>query len=363
MPLLIRLLGIALLGALAIAALVGAFVSWSPSGWVALGGCAVAALAFATRERRVRRGLALASGALLAILLVVRLVGGAEGMIRMVTLPHGSSSRWLGRLIDEQDVGLAGARVLAWQWRLPPDERRQLLPAMHDAYVDMRRDDVFTPSPVLDTLLARQGPDAFDTLVIEPRAESIPAPKYGVIFLHGFAGSYTLECWLVAKAARTVGALTVCPATDFSGHWRGEAGESILRATLDYLRGRGIKRVFLAGLSNGAAGASVLAPRFASFLTGLILISGAPAQGGNAGLPTLVVHGTDDTVASAVSARAFATRTHSTYTSFEGGHFVLLVRRAEIRDAIASWLMGQLGLHETGSAIRKIPVDLPGIAP
>jgi len=116
---------------------------------------------------------------------------------------------------------------------------------------------------ISDTLLGRQVPGAFDTVVIEPRAESNSASpiKTGVIFLHGYAGSYTLECWLVASAARAIGAVTVCPATDFSGHWRGEAGEQIVRATLDYLHTRGIRRVFLAGLSSGAMGASVLAPR------------------------------------------------------------------------------------------------------
>ena len=138
---------------------------------------------------------------------------------------------------------------------------------------------------------------------------------------------------------------TVCPATDFSGHWRGKAGEPIVRATLDYLHARGIRRVFLAGLSNGAMGASALAPRFASSLTGLILISGAPAAGGNAGLPTLVVHGTEDPIASAAVARAFAARTHARYAGFDGGHFVLLVRRTETRAVIADWLMGQIGLQ------------------
>ena len=220
---------------------------------------------------------------------------------------------------------------------------------MHEAYVAMRRDDAFTPSPVFDTLLGRQTPGAFDTLVIEPRAQDGPAApaKTGVIFLHGYAGSYTLECWLVASAARAVGAVTVCPATDFSGNWRGEAGELTLRATLDYLHARGIRRVFLAGLSNGAMGASALAPKLASSLAGLILISGAPASGGSGGLPTLVVHGSDDPMASVAAARAFAARTHASYAGFDGGHFVLLVRRTEARMAISNWLMGQLGLHGT----------------
>jgi pimeloyl-ACP methyl ester carboxylesterase len=346
MRLVIRIFALAMLAAVALLALLGAFAPWSPSGWYALATIAAAAVALLIKERGPRRGLGLLALLLLGLLLIVRIVGSGDGMIAMRTLPGGESARWLARLVDEQDLALAGARVLAMRWHLPSSERERLVPSMRDAYAEMRRDDVISPSPVLDTLLDRQVPTAFDALVIEPRAEPKPVPmKFGVVFLHGFAGSYTLECWLVAAAARGIGAVTVCPATDFSGHWRGEAGERILRASLDYLQSRGIKRIFLAGLSNGALGASTLAPKFASSLEGLILISGAPATGGNAGLPTLVVHGSQDTMTPAQSARVFAERNHSTYAGFEGGHFVLLTNRMETRETIVNWLMRQAGYH------------------
>jgi pimeloyl-ACP methyl ester carboxylesterase len=347
-----RVFGIAALVGVGLVALLGAFAPWSPSGWFALGAAAIAAIALVVRDRGARRGLAIVATILFAVLLGVRVVGSESGMIRMLTLPAGTPSRWIARLVDEQDVALMGARALAQRWPLAADEKERLLPAMHDAYVAMRRDDVVTPSPVADTLLGRQKPDGFDALVIEPRTEPQPAPKYGVLFLHGYAGSHTLECWLVAKAAQTVGAVTVCPATEFSGHWRGPAAERIVRTGLDYLYRRGITRVFLAGLSNGAAGASALAPSFASSLSGLMLISGAPANGGTAGLPTLVVHGTDDAIASVASAQAFVARAHARYASFPGGHFVLLVRREETRKVMADWLMEQLGLHEGGKLRR-----------
>jgi surfactin synthase thioesterase subunit len=60
---------------------------------------------------------------------------------------------------------------------------------------------------------------------------------------------------------------------------------------------------------------------------------------------TLVVHGTEDPMASAAVAGAFAARTHARYAGFDGDHFVLLVRRTETRAVIADRLMGQLGLH------------------
>jgi hypothetical protein len=343
-----RILGVTALLGLTLVTLLGVFSPWSPSGWFAIGGLAIAAIALLVRERGPRRGLILVAAVLFAVLLGVRLVGSESGMIRMVTLPEGAGSRWLARLVDEQDVALAGARLLALRWPLSSDEKERLLPAMHDAYVELRRDDVVTPSPVADTLLGRQKPEAFDALVIEPRTDPLPAPKAGLVFLHGYAGSFTLECWLVAKAAQAVGAVTVCPATGFAGHWRGQSAERIVRTSLDYLARRGIKRVFLVGLSNGASGASALAPSLAPSLSGLILVSGAPANGGNAGLPTLVLHGTDDAVASVAATQAFAARSHAKYVALPGGHFVLLVHREESRKAMADWLMRQLSLHEAG---------------
>jgi len=320
----------------AVLAIAGSMASWSPSGWLTLTAAALGAVALLVRARRAQRLLGAAAGGLLVMLLGLRILGPAGGRALMLTLPGGTSSRWAGRILDEQDTSLVGARILRTLWRLPRDEQERLVPAMRDAYVEMRRDVGTTPSPVLDTLLARQRPSAFDALVFAP--PDVPHPRVGVVFLHGYAGSFTLECWLVARAARAIAAVTVCPATAFSGHWSGREGERTFRETLDHLRARGIERVYLAGLSNGAIGASALAPRFASSLSGLILISGAPSAGGGGGLPTLVVQGEQDTMASAATARAFAARTHATYAGFDGGHFVLMIRRDEVRNAIASWL-------------------------
>jgi pimeloyl-ACP methyl ester carboxylesterase len=199
----------------------------------------------------------------------------------------------------------------------------------------MRRAEGITASPVLDTLVGRQQADAFDALVIEPHAH---APESAVVFLHGYAGSFTLECWMMAEAARRIDALTVCPSTDFAGRWWTDDGERKLRATLAYVEGRHIPRVILAGLSNGGIGASLLAPRLARSLSGLILIAGVSPNGGTGGLPALVVQGEGDTMCAAAPAHAFAARTGATYAGFDGGHFVMMVRRAEVRDAIAGWL-------------------------
>jgi hypothetical protein len=317
----------------------GLGASWSPSGWLELAAFAVIAGGMVSAPWRVshRRGVVRAGVALFAIVVVGRaILASAGGTTSMPTLPAHTHSRWLGLLVDEQDASLLGLRVMVlWQWHLPAAERAKLLPAMHDAYVAMRESEGTTPSAVVDTLLGRQRPEAFDAVVIEPRDRT---PRAAVVFLHGYAGNFTMQCWLMAEAARAIDAVTVCPSTRFEGDWWTRDGERTARAALAYVAERHITPVYLAGLSNGGIGASLLAARLAPSLAGLILVVGTSPGGSTGGLPTLVVQAESDTQVSAAGSRAFAARTGATYASFEGGHFVMMVRRAEVRDAIAAWL-------------------------
>jgi len=332
-----RAAAIAALVCLAVAACLGIQAPWSLWGWATLVSCAVLAGAGLAGAARIRLVLRLVGAGGLAMLVIVRLVAASGGaQISLRTLPGGTSSRWLGRVVDEQDVSLLGARPLSWTWRMTREEREGLPREMRAAYAEMRAAIGTFPSPVLDTMLGRQAPAGFDAIVIE--APEQRSPGTAVVFLHGYGGSFTVECWLVARAAQSIGAVTVCPATGFAARWNGRDGERIVGATLEYLHGRGIRRVYLAGLSNGASGAAALAPRLAPSLAGLILISGAPSAGTAAGLPALVIHGERDMTASALAAHAFATRNGARYAAFDGGHFVLLMRREETRAAIADWL-------------------------
>jgi hypothetical protein len=332
--------GVLLAGPLLIVAALGLAASYSPSGWLMIVAAALVVVGAITApwRRSRRRGIARAGLALLVLVIGARIMAAAFGDTKMVTLPGGAASRWLGRVIDEQDGCLIGARGLAVVWPLPPAEKEALVPAMHDAYVAMRASEGTTASPVLDTLLLRQHSQDFDALVVEPRGRE---PRSAVVFLHGYAGSFTLECWMMAEAARAIDALTVCPATGFAGQWWTPEGERTLRATLAYVEGRGFPRPYLAGLSNGGIGASLLAPRFARSLAGLILIAGASPEGSAGGLPALVVQGEHDPMVSAAVSRAFASRAGATYASFDGGHFVMMVRRDEVRERIAAWLRNQ----------------------
>jgi pimeloyl-ACP methyl ester carboxylesterase len=324
--------------AVLVVAAMGLAASWSPSGWGKLAALALVAGGMVSSPWRSQRarGVTRAGAALFALVAVTHSVrAGSSRTTTMPTLPGNASSRWLGLPVDEEDVGLLGARGIGWLWGLPPAERASVVAAMHDAYVAMGEAEGPTPSPVLDTLLGRQGPDAFDAVIVEPRERD---PRAAVVFLHGYAGNFALACWLMSEAARTIGAVTVCPSTGFAGTWWSPDGERTVRAVLAYLEQRHIATVYLAGLSNGGIGASLLAERLAPSLAGLVLLSGVSPRGSTGGLPTLVIHGESDTQTSAAASRAFAARTGAAYVGYDGGHFVMMVRRIEVRDAIASWL-------------------------
>jgi pimeloyl-ACP methyl ester carboxylesterase len=269
------------------------------------------------------------------LFLIGRIAFARGDRMTMITRPGGESSRWLGRLIDEGDLAWIGAIGFVHVRKLPRLDRDRIVPSLREAYAEMRRELGASPSPVLDTVLRRQRPAAFDALVVEPPSRK--PTRAAVVFLHGYAGSWSFECWLVARAAAAIDALTVCPATDFQGHWSDSDGERIVRETMRWLQGRGLQTIYLAGLSNGGYGASLLAPRLRG-LRGLVLISGASPTAPPADVPTLVVQGEADTMASPSSARTYAARTQARYASFPSGHFALLTDREPIRSTIATFL-------------------------
>lgn len=107
------------------------------------------------------------------------------------------------------------------------------------------------------------------------------------------AGNFYVYCWEFAQAATAANLVTLCPSTGASGAWWSERGDKTFQATLEYARSIGLNRTYLAGLSNGAARASVLALAHQSELSGLVLLSGTRAELAPS-LPVLVVQGSGD---------------------------------------------------------------------
>jgi len=263
----------------------------------------------------------------------------SASQLRLVTLPGPAPSRFVNRIFNEQDIVLAGARFGPYLKLISPREANSLIPAFSHAFHEMKQFDATPLSPFLATYLGQQGVEKFDLVVAEPRT----VPKSGIIFLHGFGGSFTVQCWLVAKVGYQINAITVCPSTSPSGHWWNSQGQSILQETIFYLRQRGVKRIYLAGLSNGGIAASRLANQFQSDLAGLILISGADPSSVIAQLPALVITGESDEriPVSMIERYVAVSGTRATYHRFDGDHFLLLKQTNLVQKAIVDWLVEQ----------------------
>jgi pimeloyl-ACP methyl ester carboxylesterase len=314
---------------------------------IALG---VGLLAWSSRSPRftaLRRGGTIA----LFLLALVRLVffGGTEEA-SIVVLDHEGhvvgASRWIDRLFEERDASMVGSRLLTLVGAVPSREFPALPELLERSYPQTEADAPRLGTPIPATLLDLQRADAFDTIVVEPRGA---ASDIGVVFLHGFAGSFALQCLEVAHVAREGGARTVCPATSFVGAWWQGDGEAIVRGSIAHLRSRGARRIVLVGLSNGGIGASRLAPRLRGEIDALVLLSGVAPSAPTPRVPTLVVQGDDDTMVQTRAVRAWARgRSNVRYVELAGTHFVLLERREQIGAVLAEALR-----RETERALRS----------
>jgi pimeloyl-ACP methyl ester carboxylesterase len=270
---------------------------------------------------RRRRGLARVGAAGVVVIGITRVLTVGHGTTMHVTDGDGESSRWVSRLVDESDVAVAATRLLVGVGMLR-DDASELSGAMRLEYARMRREQGDVPSPVLATHLGLQHPAGFDLVVIEGPTSA----RGAVVFLHGSAGNFELPCWQVARAVGSLGLSTACPSTRWAGDWDSASGEATVRRTLALLRARGFSRFVLVGLSAGGYGASLLAPRMKGDFTGLVLLSGADPGAPAAGVPTLVIQGTHDTMVEPTDPATYAKRNDARYVEIDAGHFALLVR-------------------------------------
>jgi pimeloyl-ACP methyl ester carboxylesterase len=342
---LVALVGLAVAAPIGWIALLALFTPITPSGLgYLIGGCIAAVGLIAAPILRRAWPVVVALGVIaIAVVAGSRLSTGGQGStVRLVTLPGGGETRLLDRLIHERDLSLFGSRTAAFiGFGLSRREHEGLVPALTSAYASLAEVGGTTSSPTFNCYSLQQHPDLFDAVLIEPPAGTVP--RAAVIYLHGFTGNFTVQGWLIGQAAREVGLLTVCPSVDFRGLWWTPRGEQTVRRTLDYLASRGIRRVYLAGLSNGAIGACRLAPRLRWALAGLILISGADASAPDANLPVLSLHGRDDERMPVDSALRYIRQAGDRGTSqvFDGDHLLLAKKAAEVQAALAAWLRKQ----------------------
>ena len=308
--------------------------TWSAAAYVLGADCCVAALVLVGRP--VARRLAWVGAALVVLTLLGRAVWAKGGSSISANVSGKGSARVVDRLVDERDLSVNAARAIAWTRFMGDPDVPELADAMRSAYDDMAQDEPDAPSPVVATYMGLERPGASDTVEIPAEHPTDAA----AIFLHGYAGNFTMSCWLFASAAKRANVTTVCPSTRWIGDWWTPEGESTVREALASLRARGMRRIYLAGLSNGAIGASRLATRIRG-LDGLILISGAAPDAASPGIPTLVIQGRSDAQIPAALVHGYAERAGARYVELDAGHFAMLTRRARVRDGIGAWLSTQ----------------------
>jgi pimeloyl-ACP methyl ester carboxylesterase len=274
--------------------------------------------------------------------------GGREqnATLRVVTLPQGRI-RWSSYLIDEQDSLIFGEAIFHRIGGDSAAEHEHITAALQTAYSELRKAHPIFGSPFLGTYLNLQQPDSFEAVVIQP--EEPGDPQVAVIFLHGYMGNVTAQCWEIARAAGELGAVTVCPSTDWTGQWWTPAGRAIVSATFQNLREQGIGTFYVGGFSNGGFGVSRLAAQLAEEegVRGLFFINGI--SDGTAiretGLPVLVIQATQDTRVPVAGTRqiAQAIGDQATYVELEGDHFLIMKQPGPVQEAISAWLRDQIG--------------------
>lgn len=317
------------------------------TGWGWLYGVGVAALLAGGWLALVgmgRPGLALVAVGLLLLLAtgVTRVAqGSGTEQARLVTLPDGGETSWLNKVVPERDAVLLGLRLLRPLGWVSAREAEGAASAFRASYARQEAALGSLPSPVVRTVLGLQQPERFDAVLVEPREGQ---PHFAVLFLHGFGGNATQQCWLLAEAVRDAGGLTLCPSVGISGAWWRPDGAATVRASLDFLHARGMETIVLAGLSNGGVGASRLAPELAPELAGLILISGLAPDAPPSELPLLVIHSDRDERFPLSATEPYLRRAAAdgTLARFVGDHFVLLKEGAAVRATVRQWLAKQV---------------------
>jgi pimeloyl-ACP methyl ester carboxylesterase len=267
---------------------------------------------------------------------------GGDSNLRVITLPQGKETRWINYLIDEQDSLIFGEALFHRIGGDSPREHAGLTDALHNAYYEMRETRQNYPSPFLSTYLNLQRSTAFDAIIVEP--ETMRHPDTAVIFLHGYMGNVTAQCWEIAQAIGKFGAVTICPSTDWTGQWWQPEGEAILQATFRYLREQGIENFYLGGFSNGGFGISRLVSTISKEdgLRGLFFINGI-SDGTSireTGLPVLIIQGAQDERVPAQHVRQVAgvIGDSGTYVEVEGDHFMIMKQPKAVQSAMTNWL-------------------------
>jgi pimeloyl-ACP methyl ester carboxylesterase len=239
-------------------------------------------------------------------------------------------------VVGERLVAVVGAEALGGLGRLRDPEASAVPLAMTKAYARMELDVGDVASPAAVSGLPPAPPGAFDVLTFEVAPPAVA--RGAVVFLHGYGGPFALPCWQVSRAASAAGFVTLCPSSDVDAAWWTPAGRALVAHTIEIARARGFAKVHLVGLSNGALGASRLAPRLRGSIASVTVISGGAPDAPSPGVPVLALQGRADAMSPANLARAYAKKSGGRYVEIEGGHFGLVTHERAYLEPLEAFL-------------------------
>ncbi|MFT3843177.1 MAG: hypothetical protein QM723_39700 [Myxococcaceae bacterium] len=257
--------------------------------------------------------------------------------ITMVRLPAGAEP--LSAHGDEAELAQQGLDYAVRLSLLSSARKPSLSKSLAAAYSDLAKEHGAFPTPAVATIEGAQTARGFDLVMIPPAAKE--RDDAAVIFLHGWGGNATLECWLAARSVAADGILTACPSMNLDANWDTADGRSIVEQTRKYLQAKGKKKLVLVGLSNGSVGAARIAVRDESAWSGVACLEGTSALPTK--VPVLVVAAKSDQMSSPTVARV-AAKDHPNVTlaELEGDHFAALERRDELAKHLRSFVHGVL---------------------
>ncbi|SRR6266498_16374 len=313
-------------------------------------GCALAAagLILAPWAGRNSTWVTIIGIAVLALVASLRLIFAWQETtpnIRMIALPQNRDTRWINTLVEEQDSLIVGEALFHLIGGDSPTEHTGIAAALHADYSEIRPTQRVFSSPFVSTYLNLQRANHFDVVIVKPEIHH--PPEFALVFLHGYMGNVTAQCWEIAQAVKSFDAVTVCPSTDWKGDWWKPQGQAILQPTFEYLRKQGIQKFYLAGFSNGGISIGRLASHLKdeNGLIGLILIDGFDNGAGirELGLPVLILEGLQDERIPPTYARQVAEEIGNlgTYVELNGDHFLIMKQPAAVQNAITKWLETQ----------------------
>lgn len=346
-----------ILGVLALIPLVPTLVLYTVANGVTASGLALFALALAIglltvaplpagRRRVMSLGVAGACVAGILVFIAVRLLTPpppqpfrfVESGRRDIAPPP------LSRLADERETVLAGLALSSALGLIEGDEMRHLDRLLHSSYSEPWR-------PWPNAALVDASPDTPRHLEHVPRSVTPGARLPCLVFLHGFGGQLTAYLRVLDEAFGDRYVI-VAPFLDHTGaFWRPHGRAAVNALVTRHLPPEADPaRLFLIGLSNGAAGAAALLqdPALSRRFRGHVLVSGT----GEAVEPVidadvLVITGAGDPrfPLSAVQTRSEELRNRGAkleIVTLPADHFLWLSHPREMTAAMDRWLSARL---------------------